>query len=277
MTTHPLLRLLAGLLLSAAALVVPRALAQAPSGRTLLDRVGFDQKLGQVVPRDLRFVDDAGRPVTLGDYMGKRPLILVMVYLRCPMLCGKELEGLTRCLRAVAPSVGNGFDVLTVSFDPNEQTALAAAKKRNTLDAYDRPRADRGWHFLTGDSASINRLAESIGFRFSPIAGTSDFAHAAGIVVLSPDGLITRYFFGVDYPSKDVQASLENARADRVSAPVAKWLMLCYEYDPATGKYTLAIMRITQILGALTLLALAVGVGVLVWRDRNRKLSSAAV
>jgi protein SCO1/2 len=252
------------------------ALAQAPPRPGVLERVGFDQKLGATVPADLTFLDASGKTVQLGDYYGKRPLILIMVYYRCPMLCGKELEGLVRCLRAVAPAVGAGFDVLTVSFDPNESPELAAAKRRATLDAYDRPRADQGWHFLTGRADAIARLAQTIGFRFSPIEGTRDFAHAAGIVVLAPNGLITRYFFGVDFPSKDVQASLQAADAAQVGQPVARWLMLCYEYDPKTGRYTLAIMKITQVLAAITLVALVATVWRLARRDRARRATVAA-
>lgn len=244
-----------------------RAHAQsAPTARSVLDRAGFDQKLGTVVPADIPLRDEAGQAVTIGSYYGRRPLILLLVYFRCPMLCGEELKGLTRCLRAVAPSVGDGFDVLTVSFDPTEPPGLAAAKKQSVIEAYDRPRAGEGWHFLTGDTQAIERLTSAVGFRYSPIQGTGDYAHAAGIVVLSPDGLITRYFFGIDYPSKDVQASLANAQANHVEPPVAKWLMLCYEYDPSTGRYTIAVMRLIQFLAGGTLIALVAG---LVWLNHK--------
>ncbi len=255
--------------LAALALSSP-AHAQSPSQRGVLDRVGFDQKLGAVVPADIALRDESGRSVTLSQYYGRRPLVLLLVYFRCPMLCGEELSGLTRCLRAVGPSVGDGFDVLTVSFDPAESAELAAAKRDSVLEAYDRPRAYEGWHFLTGDQAAITRLTQSVGFRYSKIENSNDFAHAAGIVILAPDGMITRYFFGVDYPSKDVQASLSRAGDKRVEAPVAKWLMLCYEYDPSTGRYTLAVMRVIQILAALTLVALVGGVATLIRLERKR-------
>jgi protein SCO1/2 len=233
--------------------------------------VGFDQHLGTKVPADLVFNDENGSSVRLGDYLGRRPLILMFVYFRCPMLCGEELKGLTRCLRAVGPSVGDGFDVITVSFDPSETPNLAAAKKQSVLEVYDRPRGQRGWHFLTGTGPAIESLTNAVGFRYSPIRDTQQYAHAAGIVVLSPDGLITRYFFGIDYPSKDVQASLQNAAAEHVEPPVAKWLMLCYDYDPSTGKYTLAVMRLVQILAAFTLCVLVGGVGFLLRRDARHR------
>jgi protein SCO1/2 len=247
-----------------------------PRPNPVLNRVGFDQRLGSHVPADVPLIDEAGRTVRLGDFLGKKPVILVFVYLRCPMLCGQELEGLTRCLRAVGPSVGDSFDVLTVSFDPNESSELAAAKKQSVLNVYDRPRAYHGWHFLTGSQQSIERLTQSVGFRYSAIEGTQQFAHAAGIVILAPDGTITRYFFGIDYPSKNVQASLENAARTKVEAPVAKWLMLCYDYDPATGRYTLAVMRLVQVLAGITLVLLVGGVATLVMRDRRRAASAVA-
>jgi protein SCO1/2 len=260
-----------------ALLAAARARGQEPSVRddtarpaTIVERVGFDQRLGEKIPLDLPLRDEAGRSVRLRDYFGRRPVLLNLVYYRCPMLCGQELTSLVRSLRAMSATAGSNFEVVTVSFDPSEPPALAAAKKRSVLDEYDRPRAGEGWHFLTGPAESIAALARSVGFRYTPIAGTRQFAHAAGLVVLAPDGTITRYFLGLDYPAKDVQASVEQAAAGRVGSPVGRLLLLCYDYDPATGRYTLAVQRVIRVLGVATALGLATLVGTLIWRERRK-------
>jgi protein SCO1/2 len=242
-----------------------------PAPGTILKGVGFDQNLGRQIPLDIPFVDEQGRVRTLGEYFGKRPVILSLVYFRCPMLCGQTLVSLTRTLRALPTSPGDGFDVLTVSFDPEEASELAAAKKKTTLDYLGRARADRGWHFLTGTSESIERLTRSVGFQYKYNPISKQYAHAAGLVILSPDGLITRYFFGVDYPPKELETTLDQAAAREVGSPIARLLMLCYDYDPATGKYTLAIVRVLQVLGAGTALALGAYVVSQLVREARQK------
>ena len=241
----------------------------------IVQQVRFDQNLGVKVPAELGFRDEQGRSVTLGDYFGKRPMILTLVYFECPMLCTQELNSLTRSLRPLSINIGEDFDILTVSISPTETPELASKKKSNYLERYGRPGAERGWHFLTGDEASIRRLADLAGFHYVFNPRTKLYAHAAGLVVLAPDGTITRYFSGLDYPSKDLQLSLAEAGRGRVGSPIARMILLCYDYDPATGKYNLAVMRTVRVLGVATVLVLAGSLYMMSRRDRRRSPSSA--
>ncbi len=243
-----------------------------PEPGEVFQEVGFDQRLGESVPLDLPLVDEAGRPVVLGDYFGKRPVVLAMIYYRCPMLCGQTINSLVRTMRAMTPTAGDTFEVVTVSFDPKDTPERAALKKKGVLEAYDRVRGDRGLHFLTGTEANVARLQEAIGFRARYNPSTDEFAHAAGIVILAPDGRITRYFFGIDYPPKELSLSLEQAGAGKVGSPVGRLLMLCYDYDPHSGKYTLAVVRILQIAGSATVLLLGGYIATMLHRDRRRRL-----
>ena len=222
----------------------------------MTDAVGFDQKLGVRLPLDLRFRDDSGRDLSLGELFGRRPVILAPVYYRCPMLCNQVLNGLTRSLKPLSLDAGKDFDVLAFSIDPAETPELAAKKKAGYLERYDRPGTDSGWHFLTGDAPSIEALTRAIGFRYTYNPETKLYAHAAGIVVVTPDGRAARYFYGIDYPARELQYELERARQGRVGSPIARLLLLCYDYDAATGKYTLSILRLTRILGTATAVAL---------------------
>jgi protein SCO1/2 len=244
---------------------VASADTRAPSLRD----VGFDQNLDAFVPRDLAFRDEMGRFVRLGDFLGKRPVILNLVYYRCPLLCGQELQGLARSLTPLSLSVGKEFDILTVSFDPREKPPLAVAKKEAYLKRYGRAGAESGWHFLTGDAGSIERLARTVGFRYTYNPRTGLYTHAAGLVVLTPGGKIARYFYGVDYSPKDLQFALTEASAGRIGSPIARLLLFCYDYDAATGKYTLAIVRLIRILGTATACALATLVYLLLRREQR--------
>ncbi|MDB5351492.1 MAG: uncharacterized protein JWN86_2739 [Planctomycetota bacterium] len=244
----------------------------APTG--VVQGVRFDQNLGVKLPSDLPFRDESGRSVRLYDLFGRRPMILTLVYYKCPMLCSQELNSLTRSLRALKIEVGKDFDILSVSISPNESPELASEKKKNYLARYDRAAADRGWHFLTGDESSIRRLADAAGFRYVYNPRTNLYAHAAGLVILSPDGTITRYFSGIDYPAKDLQLALSEAARGRVGSPIARMILLCYDYDPSTGKYTLAIMRLVQVLGTATVVFMAASVYLMSRRDRRRLLAS---
>ena len=242
---------------------------QATSGG-VVDRVGFDQKLGVRLPLDRRFRDDSGRELALGELFGQRPVILAAVYYRCPLLCNQVLNALTRSLKPLSLDAGKGFDVVAVSIDPDETPELASKKKAAYLERYGRPGTESGWHFLTGDQASIAALTEAIGFRYTYNPQTKLYAHAAGIVVVTPDGRISRYYYGIDYPAKDLQAELERARAGRIGSPVSGLLLLCYNYDAATGKYTLSILRLIRVLGVATVLALGSFLFVMFRRDRVR-------
>jgi protein SCO1 len=240
------------------------------SAGSVVNQVGFDQNLGTQLPLDLRFCDDSGRELTLGDLFGRRPVILAPVYYRCPMLCNQVLNGLTRSLRPLSLDAGQDFEVVAVSINPEETPELAARKKSAYLERYDRPGTESGWHFLTGEEASIAVLTRAIGFRYTYNPQTQLYAHAAGVVVVTPDGRVARYFYGIDFPAKDLQAELERARAGRIGSPIGRLLLFCYDYDAATGKYTLSLLRLTRVLGTATAVALGGFLFVMFRRERKR-------
>ncbi|MBX6311347.1 MAG: SCO family protein [Isosphaeraceae bacterium] len=243
--------------------------ASAQSSGTLLQSVGFDQKLGAPVPLDLMFRDESGRVIRLGDYFGKRPVILTLVYYNCPLLCTQTLNGLARGLKPLTPSIGQDFEVVTVSIDPTETSELAKAKKAAYLRRYGRPGSESGWHFLTGEADSIAKLARAVGFRYSYNPRTRLYAHAAGLVVATPDGRLSRYFYGIDYSPKDLQFGLMESSAGKIGSPIKRLLLFCYDYDAATGRYTLAIVRLMQVLGTATALALGTYLVVMLRRERR--------
>jgi protein SCO1/2 len=220
-----------------------------------LKDIGFDQRLGEAVPLDLPFRDEAGKTVHLRDYMGRRPVILSLVYFDCPMLCGMTTDGLVRSLRALRFSAGTDFEVLSVSFDPRETPEMASAKKGPVMRQYGRKGGAEGWHFLTGDKASVDALTSAVGFRYVWDAEQKQFAHATGVLVLTPQGKIARYFFGIEYPAKDLRLGLVEASEERIGTVVDQLLLLCYHYDPKTGRYTAAIQNIVRSGAALTLAA----------------------
>jgi protein SCO1/2 len=244
--------------------------AQAVSGG-VTTQVGFDQELGARLPLAAHFRDESGRELPLGDYFGRRPVILAPVYYGCPLLCGQVLAGLTRSLKPLSLEAGRDFDVIAFSIDPDEGPAMALPRKTAYLERYDRPRTESGWHFLTGKQASIEALAEKIGFRYTYNQETKLFTHAAGIVVVTPEGVVSRYFFGIDYPPKELQLELERARAGRLGSPIGKLLLLCYDYDAATGKYTLSILRLLRVLGTATAVSLAGFLFVMIRREGRRQ------
>ena len=221
-----------------------------------LQNVGIEQHLDAQVPPDLAFVDDAGHNVKFGDYFGKKPLILNLVYYQCTMLCGEALAGLAGAMKMVKFDVGNEFDVVTVSFNPNETPAIAAAKKKEYLERYGRPGAASGWHFLTGPAESINALTKAVGFQYQYDAKTNQYAHATAIMVLTPQGHISRYFYGVDFPPKDLRLGLVEASQGKIGNAVDQVLLYCYHYDPATGKYGAVVTNILRLGAAVTILFL---------------------
>jgi protein SCO1/2 len=222
----------------------------------LLQGIGIDQRLNERVPFDLQFRDETGKTVRLGDYFGKKPVILSLVYFNCPMLCTMAENGLLHSLQEVKFSVGNQFDVLTVSFDPHDTFELAAAKKAVYVGLYGRKGAEGGWHFLTGDEAPIEQLTKAVGFRYRYDAQAKQFVHATGIMVLTPQGRIARYFYGIYYPSRDLRLGLVEASANKIGSPVDEVLLFCCRYDPTTGKYGVIISRILQIAGLMTVLCI---------------------
>jgi protein SCO1/2 len=232
-------------------------------------KVGIDQKLGAKVPLDVPFRDEHGNRVALADCTGGKPTVLVLAYYRCPMLCTRVLNGLLDALRAIPDSAGGGFNVVVVSFDPREKPPLAAVKKAAYLGEYGRPGAEAGWHFLTGDPLAVASLADAVGFRYEYDRETEQYAHGSGLVVLSPDGTISRYLLGVNFPARDLRLALAEASEGRVGSPADQVLLLCYRYDPATGTYTFAIIRVLKWLSGATVLGLAGLVGFLAWRGRK--------
>jgi protein SCO1 len=221
-----------------------------------LKNVGIEQNLNEQIPSGLTFRDETGKPVRLGDYFGKRPMILNLVYYQCPMLCGEVLSGLVSSLRVLKFDVGKEFDVLTVSFDPRETPEMAAAKKAEYLKRYGRTGAAEGWHFLTGSQESIEALTKAAGFQYNYDPKTGQFAHASAIIVLTPEGKIAQYYYGVEYAPKDLRLGLIQAADNKIGTVVDQVLLYCYHYDPATGKYGAIISRVLQLAAAGTILIL---------------------
>jgi protein SCO1 len=230
-----------------------------------LTNVGIEQRLDGQVPADLTFLDDAGRSVKLGDYFGKKPLILNLVYYNCTMLCGEALAGLASAMKMVKFDVGNEFEVVTVSFNPQETPQIAAAKKKDYVSRYGRPGAASGWHFLTGPPDSINALTKAVGFQYQYDPKTNQYAHATAIMVLTPQGRISRYFYGVDFPPKDLRMGLVEASQGKIGNAVDQVLLYCYHYDPTTGKYGAVVANIMRLGAGITIVTLG-GLLLILWR-----------
>jgi protein SCO1/2 len=242
--------------------------AQRPA--EVIQRVAFEQRLGEVIPLDAHFRDHTGQEVPLGDYFNGRPVILTLVYYECPMLCTLELNGLVRSLRMMDLAAGRDFDIVTVSFSPSETPELAARKRKAYLQQYGRRDAEAGWHFLTGEQPAIEKLCQAVGFRYVDNRESGQYAHASGIVVLTPEGRIARYFYGIDYPPRDLRLGLVEASNGKIGSAVDRLMLLCYGYDPATGKYGLVIMNIIRAAGAATVLAVAGSIVTAIYRERRR-------
>jgi len=218
--------------------------------------VGIDQKLNQQVPLDIPFRDENGNIVALREFFGKRPVILSLVYYECPMLCTTSLNGLEQSMKEMKLDLGKDYDVVTVSFDPTETPRLAAAKKAVYVGLYGRPGAADAWHFLTGDQDSIDRLTNAVGFRYHYDNNIKQFIHATAIMVLTPEGKLARYFYGIQYPAGNLRLGLVEASQGKIGNPVDAILLYCCEYDPQTGKYSLIISRALTIGAAVTVLSL---------------------
>ncbi len=231
--------------------------------------VGIDQKLGAQVPLDVRLHDESGASVQLGDLISGKPIILTPVYYQCPMLCNMTMDGEVRCLTELKFNAGEDYTALTVSFDPREKHELAAAAKRTAMKRYARPGAERGWRFLTGDEAEIRRLMEAIGFRYQFDPATGQYAHAAGLIVLTPEGKVSRYLYGVDFPQRDVRLALVEASGGNIGSPGDQVLLLCYHYDPTTGRYGLAIMNALRLAGVATVIGLGTAILLMIRRERG--------
>jgi protein SCO1/2 len=234
-----------------------------PTGNSteVLKKVGIEQKLNSQIPLDLSFRDEAGREVRLGDYFRSgKPVVLTLVYYECPMLCNQVLNGVVGTLQALSFTPGREFEVVTVSFDPREGPELAAKKKETYLKRFGREGAGAGWHFLTGDKASIDALAQSVGFRYVWDDESQQFAHASAIMVATPEGRLSHYFYGIEYSPKDLRLALVEASKGQIGTPVDELILYCYHYDPATGRFApvMAVLRAAGVLTVFGVVALIV-------------------
>jgi protein SCO1/2 len=243
---------------------MPAAAVPAP-----LREIGFDQHLDEKLPLDIEFTDEQGRSVKLGSYFGERPVVLTFVYYDCPMLCSLVLNAMASSLKAMSLDAGKDFEVVAVSFDPRETPALAAERKRVLLERYDRPAAADGWHLLTGSQASIEQITKAAGFRYTWDEATKQFAHPSGIIVVTPEGRLARYLFGLEYGPRDLRLALVDASSGKVGSVVDSLLLYCFHYDPSTGRYGFLVMRAVRIAGAATVLLIGTFIAVMIRRERH--------
>ncbi len=234
-----------------------------------LKGIGFDQKLDEQLPLDLMFHDETGRSVRLREYFGSRPVMIVPVYYECPMLCSQTLQGVVGSLKAVSFTAGAEFDVVAVSFDPSETPAQAAKRKDMYARKYGRAGAEKGFHFLTGDEATVKSLMAAMGFRYAWDAKSKQYAHAAGILVTTPEGRISRVFYGVEFAPRDLRLGLVEASQRKIATPVDQVLLYCFHYDPATGKYSTIVMNVLRLAAAATVLMLSGMVLLFIRRERS--------
>jgi protein SCO1 len=240
----------------------------------VIKKVRLDQKLDAQVPLDLTFRDETGKSVRLGDYFGRKPVLLNLIQYRCTMLCSEEMKILAASLKELKFTVGDQFEVITLSIDHREQPALASEYKAGYLKEYGRPGAAAGWHFLTGDETTIRRLADAIGYHFVYDARTDQFAHPDGVIVLTPKGKIARYFFRLEYPAQGLRYALVEAAHNRIGTLLDYFALLCYHYNPTTGRYSLAIMKVLRLAAVATIFSL--GMGMVIMNRRNRQAQQRA-
>jgi protein SCO1/2 len=232
-----------------------------------LKDVTFEQRLNTTLPLDARFRDESGRDVRLGDYFGTRPVVLAFVYYSCPMLCTQVLNGVSSAAKALPFAAGRDFDVVYVSFDPRDTPQAAAAKKRAQLDDYHQTSDAAGWHYLTGNEASIRRVTDAAGFSYRWDEATGQYAHVSGVLVATPDGRLSRYFYGVEYSPKELRMAIVESSAGKVGSAVDRLLLYCYHYDPASGRYGAIAMNVVRLGGVVTLALL----GGFIWLMRRRE------
>ena len=237
-----------------------------------LENVGFEQQLNAQMPLDLSFRDESGRSVQLRDYFGQKPVVLAFVYYGCPMLCNQVQQGVVGTLRMLSFNPGRDYEVVFISFDSRETPGMAAEKKNTSLAHFRRPETSSGWHFLTGSKESIEAATKAANFRFSFDAKSNLFAHASGVMILTPDGRISRYFYGVEYPGRDMRLGLVDASAGKIGTPIDHVLLFCFHYDPAAAAYSASILKIIRLAGVLTILCLAGGILI----SRRRETLAAA-
>jgi protein SCO1/2 len=256
----------AALLLATA---VPVAMAQQFGLPAMVRGVGIDQNLNGQIPLEDTFHDETGRTVRLGQYFRQKPVVLALVYYECPMLCDMVLNGLTHSMEQISLQIGQDFDVLTVSFNPHETWQLAASKKANYIEKYQRQGAAQGWHFLTGEEPNIKQLAEAAGFHYKYDPITKQYAHASGIMVITPEGKISRYFYGIEYKPKDLRLGLVEASKNKIGNFADQVLLFCFHYDPINGKYGLVIANVTRVVASASVLALGALIFTLLRKERQ--------
>src|ERR1700687_181388 len=276
-------RSIAGLVLSLCAACAMHA--QAPQGGRAavaasqmplaLQNVGFEPELNAQMPLDLAFRDEAGKSVALRDYFGHKPVVLAFVYYSCPMLCDQVQQGVVGSLRMISFNPGRDYDVVFISFDPSETPEMAAAKKKLDVKHFHRPETETGWHFLTGSKESIEAVTKAANFRYAFDNKSNTFAHASGVMLLTPDGRISRYFYGVEYPGRDMRLGLVDASAAKIGSPVDPVLLFCFHYDPSTATYSASILKLVRLGGVLTILGLIMGFVIFRRRDAGSLRKSA--
>ena len=265
---------LLALSIAAGAQTIPNNVGKSSSGLPpQLLNVGFEPQLNAQLPLDLNFRDESGREVQLREYFGRKPVLLALVYYGCPMLCNQVEQGVVGSLKMLSFNAGRDYEVVFVSFDPRETPLMAAKKKEAALSRYRRPETASGWHFITGKEERIHALTAAANFRYSFDEQHSLFAHASGIMLLTPDGRISRYFYGVEYPSRDVRLGLVDASAGKIGTPIDHLLLYCFQYNPETARYSATVLRIVRLGGILTILIIVAGI--LIFRRRDVRAASA--
>ncbi|MGI8922557.1 MAG: SCO family protein [Fimbriimonadales bacterium] len=237
--------------------------------------IGLDQKLDGQVPLDAAFTDESGNPVTLRQYFGKGPVVMALVYYKCPKLCNQVLNGLLATMRVMKFDVGREFEVVLIGIDPRETSEVAAAKKKSYMESYDRPGAENGWHFLTGQEVQIKRIADAVGYWYRFDEKMNQYVHPAGLMVATPAGKLAQYFYGIEYSQRDLVFAVMEASEERIGSLVDQVVLYCFTYDPASGRYGLVVMRVLRVMGIATVLTLGALVFVLSRRNRG-KLGSAS-
>ena len=265
----PTLSRAAALTIATMAFLTLPARSQQVGPPPILREVSITQRLNDQIPPELIFRDENGKAVHLGDYFGKKPIVLSLVYFDCPALCTEVLNGQLRTMKAISLDLGKDFDAVTVSFEPKDTPALAKAKRDVYAGQYGRPGARENWHFLTGEQPSIDALTQAAGFHYAYDSASKQYAHAAAILVLTRQGRIARYFYGVQYPSRDFRLGLVEASDGKIGTPTDHALLYCYQYDPATGKYGLIVMNVVRAAGLFAVLVLGIFMFVMFRRERT--------
>jgi len=249
-----------------------RIYAQEPLPQDLIKQVGFEQKLNQQLPLDLAFTDSTGQPVRLSRYFkaGGKPVVMALGYYECPMLCSMVRNGLFETLQELSFDVGDEFEVIIVGIDPDETPEIAEAKRRASVMEYGRSFSDEGWNFLVGGQESIEQLAEAVGFKYTYDPKIDQYLHPSGIIVLTPQGKIARYFYGIDYPAQDLRLGLVEAAESKIGSPVDQALLLCYQYDPVSGQYTFFLMNVVRVAGLSTVALIGGFLLVMFRRDKSK-------